>query len=1052
MSDATTTRLEPLLDAADDWRVLAAADGLRPAFDDDTPLDGSCVRFAPTAATYRASAYGDGTEVLLFGNAPSGASVAAVVRGFYPYLFVRLEGDELRDVDAVRALVDELDASLAAVTALDASRAWSPEFKALRSALAGSVRARRDKTRWLLFAADADASAERVRRAHPIVGYEVLDASMLCGTGAERGYRGIEPRRFLKLYFYSPTYVAKCRALLHGRHAERGWRAQLEALARTGARPADGGAPAHDASAGRAANQSTLDCLWLPHGDVDGDADDGDAETKTRTAYEALEAAEDALVFDDEPDTLADALADLGLDGDADAADEPRSGVLADAPHTADGRAALEARANKLLLAGALRRAEATRRAGRLSALREWAPRVVCEADIDFVLRFAMNCGFRFEQFVEIDTAEELRADECCERRALEPHSFRDGADEWCAPRAPPGIAPSRTAVRRATGGARRTRAQLELHCDFHHVRLCDDAALQNTLPPRVVAAVDAEMELGPDNKFPDPTAQRVLQICCALPLPHDRQRRRVVAFLLEQAESGPGRWRDATEHTPGAERRRPHVELERDDDAFTGAEFYEPGAAVGRSGDPLPRWTEPRRLGVVGSRGFGGARMLADVVGAVGALACLVTGDAPRGADALARDYAAERGVECAVHTAEWAAHGKSAGPRRNAALVADCDHVLAFWDGTSPGTRNAIQAARSAGVRCTVFDYVRSAAAQARKRKRAAEAQRGGARWQVFERALDDGVESEHVLCFRDERTLLLAFATFVARLDADKWTSYNGDTFDLPYFLERARQLDIEAAFAGVWGKTRGYGARLRVRDRVFETKAHGRHEYRDVSADGVLFFDLYQYLKRNPMIKLRNYSLNTAAAAFVGMQKEDVAYSEINTLQTTPAGRRRMMVYCVRDAELPDRIDQAKTIELEMVEKCRATGVTLLMLLKRGMQIQVRRPPAVCSPAALTRARAVQVVPVPQGHGGRAHPRGGARHRGRRRPAAARALLHAHRVRAAAAGVERQVRRRHGARAGARPARRARLDARLHVALPDDHEERQLLPPDAARARL
>ena len=327
----TETRLEPLIDAADDWRVLAAADGMRPAFDDAAPIGSDRVRFAPSAASYRASAYGHGTEVLLFGNAPSGASVAAVVSGFYPYMFVRVEAG-----DDVRALVAELDASLAALVALDTSRTWSPEYKALREAIAGSIRPRRDKSRWLLFAPDA----ERVRRQSPIVGYETVDATMLCGTGEERGYRGIEARRFLKLYFYSPSYVSKCRSLLHGRFAERGWLEQLRALGVPGRR--DGGeTTAVDSSTAVARGQKTMDQMWLPHNDIDGDAaddndddDDDDDDGVSTTMLGALDAAEEALVFDDEPDELVDALANLALGDDERA---PAPNVLADAPYGADG-------------------------------------------------------------------------------------------------------------------------------------------------------------------------------------------------------------------------------------------------------------------------------------------------------------------------------------------------------------------------------------------------------------------------------------------------------------------------------------------------------------------------------------------------------------------------------------------------------------------------------------------------------------------------------------------------------------------------------------------
>lgn len=43
------------------------------------------------------------------------------------------------------------------------------------------------------------------------------------------------------------------------------------------------------------------------------------------------------------------------------------------------------------------------------------------------------------------------------------------------------------------------------------------------------------------------------------------------------------------------------------------------------------------------------------------------------RGADSLAGEYAAERGLACEVYPADWAAHGRIAGPLRNARMITE-------------------------------------------------------------------------------------------------------------------------------------------------------------------------------------------------------------------------------------------------------------------------------------------------------------------------------------------------------------------------------------------
>lgn len=78
--------------------------------------------------------------------------------------------------------------------------------------------------------------------------------------------------------------------------------------------------------------------------------------------------------------------------------------------------------------------------------------------------------------------------------------------------------------------------------------------------------------------------------------------------------------------------------------------------------------------------------------------LLTIVTGCAT-GADALARSLAAEADLPLTVHTADWERFGKRAGPERNARIVADAERMVAFWDGTSPGTRDAITQMVKAG-----------------------------------------------------------------------------------------------------------------------------------------------------------------------------------------------------------------------------------------------------------------------------------------------------------------------------------------------------------------
>lgn len=68
-------------------------------------------------------------------------------------------------------------------------------------------------------------------------------------------------------------------------------------------------------------------------------------------------------------------------------------------------------------------------------------------------------------------------------------------------------------------------------------------------------------------------------------------------------------------------------------------------------------------------------------------------------GADSLARAWANARGIECKTFTADWATHGKAAGPMRNQLMLdSGVDGVLAFPGGR--GTADMLARARRAGV----------------------------------------------------------------------------------------------------------------------------------------------------------------------------------------------------------------------------------------------------------------------------------------------------------------------------------------------------------------
>ena len=109
--------------------------------------------------------------------------------------------------------------------------------------------------------------------------------------------------------------------------------------------------------------------------------------------------------------------------------------------------------------------------------------------------------------------------------------------------------------------------------------------------------------------------------------------------------------------------------------------------------------------IAVVGSRSFGNpdaARAVVEAavarIAATHPTATIVSGGTP-GTDTWAETAARRYGLPCRVIRADWDTHGRIAGHLRNTELVRLATHVLAFWDGRSPGTRDTLTKARAAG-----------------------------------------------------------------------------------------------------------------------------------------------------------------------------------------------------------------------------------------------------------------------------------------------------------------------------------------------------------------
>lgn len=105
-------------------------------------------------------------------------------------------------------------------------------------------------------------------------------------------------------------------------------------------------------------------------------------------------------------------------------------------------------------------------------------------------------------------------------------------------------------------------------------------------------------------------------------------------------------------------------------------------------------------RVGAVGSRGWTDKAAIARVLDDVHTrqhISLIVSGGA-YGPDRIAAKWARDHGVELLVYEPDWKTAGRRAGAIRNQAIVDAVDYIIAFWDGSSPGTKITIDMARRA------------------------------------------------------------------------------------------------------------------------------------------------------------------------------------------------------------------------------------------------------------------------------------------------------------------------------------------------------------------
>ncbi|KAB8343066.1 hypothetical protein FH972_022660 [Carpinus fangiana] len=192
---------------------------------------------------------------------------------------------------------------------------------------------------------------------------------------------------------------------------------------------------------------------------------------------------------------------------------------------------------------------------------------------------------------------------------------------------------------------------------------------------------------------------------------------------------------------------------------------------------------------------------------------------------------------------------------------------------------------------------------------------------------------IVNTQVLEFDKEEQMLMGWRDFLEQVDPDVIIGYNIANFDFPYLLDRAKHL--KCSRFPYWSRLKNIMSQ--AKETNFSSKQMGNRDTKATNTNGRLQLDLLQLVQRD--YQLRSYTLNSVSAEFLKEQKEDVHHTMITELfNGTPESRRRLAVYCLKDAYLPQRLMDKLMCLVNYTEMARVTGVPFNYLLSRGQQVK------------------------------------------------------------------------------------------------------------------
>lgn len=219
---------------------------------------------------------------------------------------------------------------------------------------------------------------------------------------------------------------------------------------------------------------------------------------------------------------------------------------------------------------------------------------------------------------------------------------------------------------------------------------------------------------------------------------------------------------------------------------------------------------------------------------------------------------------------------------------------------------------------------------------------------------------VDAENLIVeyYDDERSVILAWAKFINKLDPDIITGYNIWGFDMSYIHERAKYgnggetFDYSEIFYETLARCKDFDTKIYDRDtnteqlrtsRYVEQKlsssALGDNNLKYFDIEGMVGIDLMKVVQRDH--NLDSYKLDHVAEVFLGLNKIDLPPRKIfeNYMDGSPDKIKEIAVYCLKDCVLVNKLMMKLNILPNNIGMANVCCVPLSFLFLRGQGIKI-----------------------------------------------------------------------------------------------------------------